>query len=261
MDLTLITPLILTFNEEPNIGRVLAKLAWAKKVVVLDSGSTDKTIEIIQSFANTEIHTRKFDSHAVQWNYGLKECGIESEWMLGMDADYVLTDELIEEISNLQITDDINGYFISFRYAVLGKVLRGALYPPLALLYRRATGEYFQDGHAHRLVPNGKYSSLSGKIIHDDRKALSRWLPTQLRYARLEADLLKATPVTELTVQDRIRRWKIIAPWLVPMYYLIWQGGWKDGWPGLYYALQRVIAESLLSLALIEQQLQWRESQ
>ena len=256
MDLNTITPLILTFNEEPNIGRVLAKLTWAKKVVVVDSGSTDRTIEIIQSFVNTEIHTRKFDSHAVQWNYGLKKCGIESEWMLGMDADYVLTDELVDEIRNLVVAEDINGYFISFRYAVLGKVLSGTLYPPLALLYRRITGEYFQDGHAHRLVPNGKYLRLSAKIIHDDQKALSRWLPTQLRYARLEADLLHATPIGELSMRDRIRRWKILAPWLAPMYYLIVQGGWKDGWPGMYYALQRLIAESLLSLALIERELQ-----
>ncbi|MGB2788468.1 MAG: glycosyltransferase, partial [Dokdonella sp.] len=68
-----ITPLILTWNEEANIARTLAKLAWAREVVVVDSGSTDSTHAICESFPNVRLVARPFDNHATQWNYGLKE--------------------------------------------------------------------------------------------------------------------------------------------------------------------------------------------
>ncbi len=91
-----LTALILTCNEEENIARTLSHLEWLEKVIVIDSGSTDKTIELIGSFTNTKTYYRKFDTHAQQWNYGLGVC--ESEWILSLDADYILTDAFIEEI-------------------------------------------------------------------------------------------------------------------------------------------------------------------
>src|SRR5512143_2622752 len=90
-----ITPLILTWNEEANIARTLDKLRWAREVVVVDSGSTDGTRAICESFPNVRVVVRPFDSHAAQWNFGLKETGIVSDWVLALDADYVLTDDLV----------------------------------------------------------------------------------------------------------------------------------------------------------------------
>src|SRR5437899_2882641 len=88
--------LILTKDEEPNIGRVLSKLQWLEKVVVLDSYSTDATVEIAGSFANVDLHSRIFDTHATQWNYGLSL--MDSKWVLSLDADYILSDDFIKEI-------------------------------------------------------------------------------------------------------------------------------------------------------------------
>ena len=65
-----LTALIITFNEEPNIGRVLERLGWVPRVVVLDSGSTDATLAICATFANVEVFTRPFDSFAGQCNHG-----------------------------------------------------------------------------------------------------------------------------------------------------------------------------------------------
>ena len=94
-----ITPIILTYNEAPNIDRTLAKLTWAEKILVIDSHSTDNTIEILKTYPQVEIKCRKFDTHTKQWNYGLEQ--IESEWVLSLDADYSLSDELLEEISQI----------------------------------------------------------------------------------------------------------------------------------------------------------------
>lgn len=100
MDLVTITPLILTYNEEPNIDRTLSKLTWAREIIVIDSFSTDKTLEILKSYPNVKFYQRKFDTHAQQWNYGLEQ--INSQWVLSMDADYSITEKLLSEIENLK---------------------------------------------------------------------------------------------------------------------------------------------------------------
>ena len=87
-----IVPLILTFNEESNLARVLSKLDWAKVVVVIDSYSSDRTQAIAESFQNVSFHQREFDCHANQWNMGLETAGRLGNWVLALDSDYVLSD-------------------------------------------------------------------------------------------------------------------------------------------------------------------------
>ena len=247
-----ITPLILTWNEEANIARTLEKLRWAREVVVVDSGSTDGTRTICDSFPNVRVVVRPFDSHAVQWNFGLRETGIASEWVLALDADYVLTDDLVTELRTLALEDGNTGYRMHFRYCIDGRVLSGSLYPPVVALYRRAAAHYVQDGHTQRVVVDGPIGELKAYALHDDRKPLGRWLAAQDRYAQLEVDLLARRSWAELRWQDRLRKLMFVTPWLVPVYCLTVGKGFKDGWPGIFYALQRGVAETVLSLKLIE---------
>src|SRR5882762_8367525 len=114
-----VTPLILTYNEAPNIGRILQRLTWARRIVVVDSYSDDGTLEILKSFPQVEVYQRAFDTAANQDNYGLDQ--IKTEWTLSLDADYLLTEELIEEIRNLKPQDSINAYWVRFKYCVFGK--------------------------------------------------------------------------------------------------------------------------------------------
>src|SRR5215467_12354062 len=97
-----ITPLILTYNEAPNIARALAGLSWAKEIVVVDSFSDDETVAMAKSFSNVRMVQRAFDNHRNQWEFGLKETGITTPWVLALDADYVVTQELIAELKKLQ---------------------------------------------------------------------------------------------------------------------------------------------------------------
>jgi len=91
--------------------------------------------------------------------------------------------------------------------------------------------------------------------LHDDRKPLSRWLTSQDRYAKLEADKLTRTPASALGLNDRIRKTIILGPPVVLLYTLFVRGVILDGWAGWYYAFQRALAETLLSLRLIEAKL------
>jgi glycosyltransferase involved in cell wall biosynthesis len=245
-----ITPLILTYNESPNIGRILQRLTWAKRIVVVDSYSTDETLEILKSFPQVEVYQREFDTAANQDNYGLDL--ITTEWALSLDSDYLLTDELIEEIKNLAPADSIDAYWVRFKYCVFGKALRGTLYPPRKILYRREKARYVDDGHTQRVRVEGQAAWLSSYVLHDDRKPLSRWLKSQDRYMLLEVEKLRRTPGERLGVADVMRRSKILTPFVVMFYCLIIQRGILDGWAGWYYALQRTLAEILLAIRLIE---------
>jgi glycosyltransferase involved in cell wall biosynthesis len=245
-----ITPLILTFNEAPNIDRTLAKLTWAKQIVVIDSYSTDKTLDIVKSYPQTQVFQRQFDTHHNQWNYGLSQ--VTTEWVLSLDADYVLTDALIAEIASLPQDSPIDGYFVRFKYCVFGKPLRGTLLPPRQVLFRREKSIYLDDGHTQLLHVKGESGMLNSYIYHDDRKPLSRWLWAQDRYMLIENKKILETSPGELSFGDRIRRQKILAPFVILFYCLIFNQGILDGWYGWYYALQRTLAEILLSIRLIE---------
>jgi glycosyltransferase involved in cell wall biosynthesis len=249
MNLDTITPLILAYNEDPNIERTLQKLTWAKEIIIIDSYSTDRTLEILKSYPKIKIFQRKFDTHTQQWNYGLEQ--IESKWVLSLDADYVLTNSLIETFKSL-IDPNINGYFIPFQYCVFGKPLQGTILPPRLALFRKDSAIYIDDGHTQLLKLEGRSSQLDSYIHHDDRKPLSRWLWAQDRYMVIEAKKLLETPDRELSWGDRIRKRKIFAPLIILVYCLILKGGILDGWQGWYYAFQRTLAELLLAIHIIE---------
>lgn len=245
-----VTPIILTYNEDPNINRTLAELTWARKILVIDSYSTDNTLDMVKKYPQVEIKQRKFDNYADQWNYALEQ--VSTEWVLSLDADYILSEELISEISNLPEDTFIDGYFIPFKYCVFGKPLRGTLLPSRQALFKRSKAIYQNDGHRQLLKLEGKSDYLSSYIWHDDRKSLSRWLWAQERYMIIEAKKLTETPFQELSLSDKIRKQKILAPFIIFFYCLILKGTFFDGWAGLYYAFQRMLAEILLSIHLIE---------
>jgi glycosyltransferase involved in cell wall biosynthesis len=247
-----ITPLILTLDEEANIERVLGRLSWAREVVVVDSGSRDATRALLARFANVRCVEHAFESHAAQWNFGLAQTGIETEWVLALDADYVLSEALIEELRAAAPDPDVAGLRARFCYCVFGRMLRGTLYPPAVVLFRRGSAHYVQDGHTQRVQVRGRVDALQSAILHDDRKPLARWVASQARYAQLEAELLCEKSWRDLGWPDRLRKLLVVMPPLAFVYCLTVNRGVLDGWPGLYYALQRGVAEALLSLALIE---------
>lgn len=242
--------MILTFNEEANIGRTLAKLTWARRILVIDSGSTDRTLEIIGQHPQAVVFRRDFDSAAGQCNFGLTQ--IESEWVLSLDADYELSDGLISEIGSLRPADNVGGFWATFLYRIFGHTLRASVYPPRAVLYRRSAAAYVDEGHTQRVRIDGELSHLNHPIFHDDRKPISRWFSSQARYASLEASHLLGRDASTLERVDRIRLLILPAPVLMFFYVLFIKRCLLDGWTGWYYTFQRVCAEMMLSIELLD---------
>ena len=250
-----IVPVIITYNEAPNIARALHSLEWAHRVVVLDSGSTDDTETIACAYRNVHWFIRPFDDHARQCNYALKELVTDAQWVLFMDADYVVTPELRDAIGALVPKAGITGFTVPFRYCINGVPLRGTLYPPRVCLFRPKLGRYLQFGHMHWLEVEGSVASLASPMLHDDRKPTANFVARQRRYARLEAEYLWAQSWAALNWRKRIRRLVCIAPWAAPLFALFGKGVVLDGGPGLKYAWERAQAEYLIAVALLREML------
>ena len=241
---------ILTKNEEPNIGRVLEKLQWLPRVVVVDSFSSDSTKKVVQSFANTSWYTRAFDTHAMQWNYGLAQA--ECQWILSLDADYVLPEDFCDEIRQKIHQVEFAAFNAPFNFLVFGKPLRGNNTTPRPVLFQKALCSYYDEGHTQRLQVNGKTGTFINKINHDDRKPLSRWLLNQANYSLKESTMLIETPENQLSLISKIRKTKVLAPFFIFFYCLFIKGLILDGWRGWHYTMQRTLVEILFALRLVE---------
>ena len=249
IDKSQLSALIITNNEEDNIYRTLSSIWWIPEVLVVDSGSTDRTVSIASSFDNTRVIYREFDSFAKQCNFGLQQ--LSSDWIISLDADYVLSSQLFREVFDILSSSSkekelFQAYRIGFRYCINGKPIRSGLLPPRTCLYRRESGEYIDVGHGHRIIINGRVGDLSHKIFHDDRKPFLRWLENQQRYQKIEATMLQSKNSSDLPIQDLIRKHTFIAPFSAFFMCIVLRGGFFDGKEGIIYAFHRLIAEGLL---------------
>ena len=249
MNLHDITPVILTRDEAPNLERTLAQLTWATEIVIVDSFSTDATVEIAQRFPNVRVLQRTMDTLAEQSNYGLHQA--RTPWVLLLDADYFLPPAFVEELRTLEPPPGVRAYLSAFRYAVDGKPLRASLYPARIVLLHREHATVWQDGHAHRVAVDGDTATLQARIIHDDRKSFARFIERQKRYMREEAEKLRHADPHALSTAGRIRKLIVVAPIAVVFHTLFVKGLILDGLPGLRYTWERFVAELILSREML----------
>ena len=245
-----ITVFVLTYNEQANISRVLAPLLGFARVIVLDSGSSDETEDEVARYGFAEWHRRSFDNHANQCNHVLDHLEISTPWVLSLDADYVLSAELLSELQGLRPSAQLSGMDCEFVFCIDGQPLRGSLYPPRTVLFRTDRARFFQSGHTQRLRLDGPVQRLAGKIFHDDRKSWVNFRANQRKYGRLEARHLYQSQFKELGLTSKVRKLGLIAPWLVPLMCLFWTGLALDGRAGWKYTWMRWIGESAIAKEL-----------
>jgi len=239
-----VTPVILTRDEEPNIGRTLGQLGWAREVVIVDSLSTDATVSIARTFPNVRVVERAFDDLASQWSFAIAQA--TTDWVLTLDADYFVPASFVDELRTLNPT--VNGYSTSFDYAVDGHKLRGSLYPPRLTLFRRDAATFTMDGHTQRVHVAGEIGTLREHLVHDDRKSLRRFLQRQRVYMRDEAQKIRRGE--NLNFASRVRKLRVVAPFAVVAHALFVRGLILDGAAGIRYAFERFVAELILSREL-----------
>jgi glycosyltransferase involved in cell wall biosynthesis len=179
---------IITRNEEANLERTLGSVAWADEIVVVDSGSNDRTEEIARSF-RSRFFLEEWKGFAGQKNSALEKCS--GDWILSLDADESLSDALAKEIWELLERDPpLDGYALPRRNLFLGRWMRfGGFYPDRKLrLFRRGAAEFEARPVHETLHFVGDAGRLKGDMVHDAYPTLEAYIAHMARYSTLGAE-------------------------------------------------------------------------
>ena len=192
-----ISVIILTYNEELHIRRCIENVEpIARDIFIIDSFSTDKTLEIAKGYEKVHILQKKWENnHAKQFNWGLENADIKTKWVLRLDADEYLTPELIDELSRTlpNMSDNYTGIVFPLRRVFLGRTIRRGM-PVVKLLrmfqYGKAASEVrMMDEHIQ--LKEGVAIELKNEFADDNLNNLSWWTQKHIGYAIREAtDLL-----------------------------------------------------------------------
>lgn len=249
-----VSVLVLTYNEETNIGRCLESVAWSDDVVVLDSLSGDRTVEIAQGFANVRIALRRFDDYSGQRNHGLREISYRNAWLLMLDADEVVTPALAQEMLALArrgANEAADVCLIRREIFLEQRRLKWNLSANFWIArMMRPHAVYYQGAVHERLCYPGKAARLNGALEHHQfDKGIDDWISRRTRYAAIEAEMrrCRADPsfrARDLFASDVLRRrtaMKIIfyslpGRWLVYFFWALLVGfPFLDGRRGMRY--------------------------
>lgn len=190
-----ITVIILTKNEEKNIEEAVASAKQiADRIIVVDSGSTDQTLEIAQK-NGAETYFHEWSTHARQFNWALDNCNIQTEWVFRLDADERITPELAQEIIEKMNHDTgaFDGYEMRWRVYFMDKWIRhGGTHKPYFLrLFRYGKGRVEDKIMDEHIRVDGTVEKLKGDLLHYDYKGLDAWLNKHIWYSQLELNLYK----------------------------------------------------------------------
>jgi glycosyltransferase involved in cell wall biosynthesis len=189
--------IILTYNEEQHLPRLLNSLYPLKApIFILDSGSTDATLDIARKF-NANIQTHPFENHPKQWHHALTVFNIETPWIIGLDADHIVSPELFSILDNFNtnlIPNDINGIYFNRKNYFKGKWIKHGGYFPKYLLKMFRKGQGFSDLNEnmdHRFIVNGKTIVWNTGILLEENlkeNQISFWIQKHNRYSDLVAE-------------------------------------------------------------------------
>lgn len=191
-----ITVIILTYNEEIHIRRCLENVSpLARKVFVVDSPSTDRTVDICQEFDNVEVVVHKYPGNqAEQFNWALDNLDIETGWILRLDADEYLTDELIEELYDKlpNAPESVSAFSLSLARAFCGRILHHGIVNGIWItrLFRTGKAKYEKRIMDEHLSVEGETMKMVHQFVDDNRMSIGEFTTKHNGYASREAALL-----------------------------------------------------------------------
>lgn len=191
----MLTAVILTQNEELHIARAIESLEGiADQVFVIDSGSTDRTIEIASELGAIILHN-PWRNHATQFNWALDQLPNDTDWVMRLDADEIIGEELRNQIAEAlpQLSSDIDGIVIRRRMTFLRRPIRyGGLFPVRILrIFRYGKGRVEDRWMDEHIKVSGLTAELSGELLDDNCNSLTWWTNKHNSYASREVvDLL-----------------------------------------------------------------------
>lgn len=252
-----ISVLIMTWNEEANLPACLASLDWSDDIVVLDSFSTDRTVEIAEA-AGARVVQRRYDSEDQQRMFGLTQILFRHAWVYTPDADEITPPALRDEMLAIARDETRPEVMFKARYKnmFMGKwIRRSSLYPTwITRLVKHQRVRFERKVHSV-CVPDGPVGHLRHHFIHYSfNKGLDAWYDKHNRYSTVEALLAGERARTAVSLKDifslrsdvRRRGLKSLSyrlpfrPTLRFLYMYVLRGGFLDGWAG--YAYCRLIS-------------------
>lgn len=206
-----LTVIILTYNEEIHLKRCLENVSgWADEVIVVDSFSSDKTLDIAGEYG-ARMYQHKFENQAKQFNWALDNLDIKNEWIFRLDADEYLTEELKKEIEEIlkKSPSKISGFLIKRRAYFMGRWIRhGGYYPAwiLRLFRKEKARSEEREMDEHIIVLEGKVGRLKNDFIDDNKKPLKDWLQKHINYAEREASFFVSARKGKSERQEKRRK-------------------------------------------------------
>lgn len=263
-----VSVMIPTLNEESNLRRCLDHLQWADEVVVVDSGSTDETINIARAYGAKVVHFKWNGQWPKKKNWALRNVNFKHKWVLIVDADEWITPELAREIEQSIKTDGNVGYYINRKFIFMGRWIKHCGYYPSwnLRLIKRGFGEYEQltgigntgsgDNEVHEhVIPNGPVGYLDHDMLHFAFPNIHTFMEKHNRYSNWEAavqfrkaDTTSAAIGEKLSKRRKLKnlsRYLPFRPTLRFLYAYLWKWGILDGQPGYVFCRLLAIYEYL----------------
>jgi len=269
--------IILTLNEERNIENCLRSVhGWSNDIHIIDSYSKDSTVEIAKKFTSN-VHRLEEGHWAHLRNWAMRNLPLKYEWLLFLDADERLTEDLKREISGvLKNSPEENGFYIKRRFIFMGRWLKhGSLYPKVLRLFRHKFTEYIADGDVEYAGVRGKVGQLTCDMIHEDQKGIFRWIEKHNRISDRAAKqyLNKKSFLPDKRgkggeIEGGRRVWVketiwekiplLLRPSLTFLYQYVFRLGFLDGLEGLVYHLLQAFWYRLLIYVKVRELLKSR---
>jgi glycosyltransferase involved in cell wall biosynthesis len=276
-----VTAIILTFNEEKNLPACLASLdCWVERVFVVDSGSTDRTLEIARA-AGAVVVEHPFEHYGAQRNWAIDHLAVASPWTLHVDADERVTPELRASIIAALAPDDgsVAGYLVSRRTMFMGRWIRhGGHYPAWHLrLMRTGAGRCEDRLYDQHFYVSGAVQKLQGDLIDTLTPDVATFTARHLRWATLEAEEHEAPVGASGRIRGRLdtdnaieqRRWwrewyarlpLFVRPTAYFLYRYVVRLGFLDGRAGLvFHVLQGFWFRFLVDALILERRLRRKD--
>lgn len=251
------TAIIMTKNEEKNIVDCLKSMqGFAKRCVVIDCGSTDKTIELAKELG-ADVYFHEFEYYAKQFNWGIDHCDIDTDWIIRLDADERFPEDLNKELEQL-INDnkdkDLNGIAIEADLFFLGRCMKhGIRNKCKMMMFKRSCGR-IEDRRrdAHSVISEGYSVMAKHHFVHYDFKDIDNYIKKYNWYATREmmdyVDFLNGKQESNIQTDEHIlkqRKKKFGMYYKAPMFFRCWawfiynyifRRGFLDGKEGLVFA-------------------------
>ena len=269
LDLTIAIP---TRNEEKNLPACLQAIGsgFAKKIIVLDSHSTDSTCAIAARYGADIIQFEWSGKFPKKRNWFLQNHQIATAWVLFLDADEFLTEPFKEELRRVLPSSSHAGYWLHYSVYFLGRKLKGGYPLDKLALFRFGAGEYEHieesdwssldmEVHEHPVL-NGTIGSIGARIDHRDFRGTAHWVAKHNEYSSWEAARFlryggDAETRSRWTWKQKIKYRFMRTPLLGIAYFVgsfIFMGGWRDGFVGLSFAILKMSYFTQISAKLRE---------